>query len=90
MCDSDEPLLHFLLSVCSGDAVCRQFLLTCRNHGNQRSEGTNISIMLQSVSLWPCMHPARVVLVTDQYFVLQPVDRKCVFLNFSVKFLPQR
>lgn len=37
-CRSDEPLLHFLLSVFSGEVVCRQLLLTCRNLDRQRSE----------------------------------------------------
>ncbi|XP_038587513.1 CST complex subunit CTC1 isoform X2 [Micropterus salmoides] len=36
--DSDDPLLHFLLCVCSSDAVCRQLSLTCRKHNKQRSE----------------------------------------------------
>ncbi|XP_041820921.1 CST complex subunit CTC1 [Chelmon rostratus] len=38
VCDSDDALLHFLLCVCSSDAVCRQLSLTCRKHSNQRSE----------------------------------------------------
>ncbi|XP_029932197.1 CST complex subunit CTC1 isoform X2 [Myripristis murdjan] len=34
VCDdsSDDPLLHFLLCVCSSDAVCRPLSLTCRMH----------------------------------------------------------
>ncbi|KAM6894522.1 CST complex subunit CTC1 isoform 2-T2 [Lycodopsis pacificus] len=38
VCDSDDPLLHFLLCVCSSDVVCRQLSLTCRKQNNQRSE----------------------------------------------------
>ncbi|XP_078101338.1 CST complex subunit CTC1 isoform X2 [Sander vitreus] len=38
VCDSDDPLLHFLLCVCSSDVVCRQLSLTCRRLNNQRSE----------------------------------------------------
>ncbi|XP_018530294.1 CST complex subunit CTC1 isoform X2 [Lates calcarifer] len=36
--DSDDFLLHFLLCVCSSDAVCRSLSLTCRKHTNQRPE----------------------------------------------------
>ncbi|XP_037333826.2 CST complex subunit CTC1 isoform X2 [Pungitius pungitius] len=38
VCDSDDPLLHFLLCVCSSDVVCRQLSLTCRKTNQQRSE----------------------------------------------------
>ncbi|XP_070786024.1 CST complex subunit CTC1 [Enoplosus armatus] len=38
VCDSEDSLLHFLLCVCSSDAVCRQLSLTCRKHNQQRSE----------------------------------------------------
>ncbi|KAI3375949.1 hypothetical protein L3Q82_016362 [Scortum barcoo] len=38
VCDSDDPLIHFLLCVCSSDAVCRQLSLTCRKHNKPRSE----------------------------------------------------
>ncbi|XP_074484534.1 CST complex subunit CTC1 isoform X1 [Sebastes fasciatus] len=40
VCDSDDPLLHFLLCVCSSDVVCRQLSLTCRTQNNQRAEET--------------------------------------------------
>ncbi|XP_041840610.1 CST complex subunit CTC1 isoform X2 [Melanotaenia boesemani] len=40
VCDggSDDPLLHFLLCVCSSDVVCRPIFITCRKHTNQKSE----------------------------------------------------
>ncbi|XP_054483523.1 CST complex subunit CTC1-like [Anoplopoma fimbria] len=38
VCDSDDPLLHFLMCVCSSDVVCRQLSLTCRKQSSQRSE----------------------------------------------------
>ncbi|XP_072232687.1 CST complex subunit CTC1 [Leuresthes tenuis] len=40
VCDggSDDPLLHFLLCVCSSDIVCRPIFITCRKHTTQRSE----------------------------------------------------
>ncbi|XP_068444509.1 CST complex subunit CTC1 isoform X2 [Clinocottus analis] len=38
VCDSDDPLLHFLLCVCSSDVVCRQLSLTCRNQNKQKPE----------------------------------------------------
>ncbi|XP_077962021.1 CST complex subunit CTC1 isoform X1 [Gasterosteus aculeatus] len=38
VCDSDDPLLHFLLCLCSSDVVCRQLSLTCRKPNQQRSE----------------------------------------------------
>ncbi|KAM8900324.1 CST complex subunit CTC1 isoform 2-T2 [Spinachia spinachia] len=34
----DDPLLHFLLCVCSGDVGCRQLSLTCRKPNQQRAE----------------------------------------------------
>ncbi|XP_061566120.1 CST complex subunit CTC1-like [Cololabis saira] len=36
--DSDDPLLQFLLCVCSNDVVCRPISFTCRKRTNQRSE----------------------------------------------------
>ena len=41
VCDggSDDPLLHFLVCVCSSDVVRRPIFITCRKHTNQRSEG---------------------------------------------------
>ncbi|XP_034079034.1 CST complex subunit CTC1 isoform X2 [Gymnodraco acuticeps] len=38
VCDSEDPLLHFLLCVCSSEVVCRQLSLTCRKQKAQRSE----------------------------------------------------
>ncbi|KAK5848013.1 hypothetical protein PBY51_005669 [Eleginops maclovinus] len=38
VCDSEDPLLHFLLCVCSSEVVCRQLSLTCRKQNAQRSE----------------------------------------------------
>ncbi|XP_068164844.1 CST complex subunit CTC1 isoform X2 [Antennarius striatus] len=35
--DSDDSLVHFLLSLC-GDVSCRQVTLTCRKNASQRSE----------------------------------------------------
>ncbi|KAL7375962.1 hypothetical protein ABVT39_027367 [Epinephelus coioides] len=38
VCDSDDPLVHFLLCVCGSDVTCRQLCVTCRKHNTQRSE----------------------------------------------------
>ncbi|XP_056299115.1 CST complex subunit CTC1 [Pseudoliparis swirei] len=38
VCVSDDPLLHFLLSMCSSGVVCRQLSLTCRRQNHQRPE----------------------------------------------------
>ncbi|KAF6724408.1 CST complex subunit CTC1 [Oryzias melastigma] len=35
--DSEEPLLHFLLSMCSSEAVRRPVCLTCRRHAPSRA-----------------------------------------------------
>ncbi|KAF6735558.1 CST complex subunit CTC1 [Oryzias melastigma] len=37
VCDSEEPLLHFLLSMCSSEAVRRPVCLTCRRHAPSRA-----------------------------------------------------
>lgn len=39
VCDSEEPLLHFLLSMCSSEAVRRPVCLTCRRHAPSRAPG---------------------------------------------------
>ncbi|KAK2899275.1 CST complex subunit CTC1 isoform X1 [Channa argus] len=36
--DSDDSLLHFLLCVCSSDAICRPLSLTCRKLSSHRSD----------------------------------------------------
>ncbi|KAM7366658.1 hypothetical protein PAMP_016077 [Pampus punctatissimus] len=38
VCDSDDSLLIYLLSVCCSDAVCRPLSLTCKKHTDRRAE----------------------------------------------------
>ncbi|KAM9335138.1 CST complex subunit CTC1 [Symphorus nematophorus] len=38
VCDSDDPVLLYLVCVCSSEVVCRQLSLTCRKHNNHRAE----------------------------------------------------
>ncbi|XP_047441617.1 CST complex subunit CTC1 isoform X2 [Mugil cephalus] len=40
--DSEDPVLHFLLCLCSSHVVCRPLSLTCRKQTNQTSEGKTL------------------------------------------------
>uniref|UniRef100_A0A096LY92 CST complex subunit CTC1 n=1 Tax=Poecilia formosa TaxID=48698 RepID=A0A096LY92_POEFO len=39
--DTEDVLLHFLLSLCSGDVIGQQVILTCRKRTNQSPAGRN-------------------------------------------------